>query len=96
MKPVDFAQANGTLTGGPAANFKTSEDVTDLPVYRKGLPDELPVTHDLDHDEVISCWRPSLRERIDIMFLGHVWLRVATSKTHPPVCLEGRNPFGAT
>jgi hypothetical protein len=80
MTPINFRRANGTLTGGPSQNFNTDEDVVDLPVYRNGK-------------EVMSCWRPSLRERLSVLFQGRVWLRVSTSTAHPPVCLEGRSPF---
>lgn len=80
MKPVTFKQSNTTLGGGPGDRFGTAEDVVDLAVYR-------------NESEIISCWRPSLRERLVILFRGRVWLRVSTPTTHPPVCLEGRNPF---
>ena len=80
MKPVIFNQANGALIGGPAEQFNTDDIVDDLPVYRDG-------------SEVISCWRPDLRERFDILLRGRVWLRVSAATTHPPVCLEGRSPF---
>lgn len=80
MKPIKFDQCNGTLSGGPSAQFKTAEAVGDLAVYR-------------NESEIISCWRPSLRERISILFRARVWLRVSSATTHPPVCLEGSPPF---
>lgn len=80
MKPINFRRANGILTRG-AQKF---QDVGDLPVYRTAYRSE---------PEVISCWRPSLRERLSVLFLGRVWLRISSPQTHPPVCLEGLSPF---
>lgn len=79
MRPVDFEQANGTLTGGPAESFGTEDDVSDLPVYR-------------DESETISCWKASFKERLRVLFTGRVWLRSA-SQIHPPVSVEGVAPW---
>lgn len=51
-----------------------------LPVYRDGK-------------EILSCWRPSLHERIAILLRGRVWLMVATPTTHPPVTIDGGRIF---
>lgn len=82
MTPVYFDQANSTLSGGPAAAFATSEDVGDLQVCRIGDP-----------PEIISCWKPSLKERLGILFGFHVWLRVATATTHPPIIIQAIDPW---
>lgn len=74
MHPVTFNQANGSLTGGPAAEWGTHEDVGDLPVYR-------------DANEIISCWRPSFGERLVLLFRPRLWLRVLGG-SHPPVSIE--------
>ncbi len=79
MQPKQFPEANGTLAGGPAAQYGTDQDVADLPVYRGA-------------GETISCWRPSLRERLGILCSGKVYLRVAASN-HPPVSVEGLPVF---
>jgi len=80
VKPVPFRQSNGTLAGGPASAFGADLDVVDLPVYRDGK-------------EIISCWRPSWRERLSILLRGRVWLLVVTPTTHPPVFLDGGHVF---
>lgn len=80
MKPKHFPQANSTLLGGPAENYGTDLDVSDLPVYRGG-------------GEIISCWRPSWRERLRVLVGGSVFLRVATTKNHPPVSLDAGRVF---
>lgn len=39
--------------------------------------------------EVISLWRPSIRERISVFLFGRVWLRIVSPLTHPPVSIQG-------
>lgn len=80
MKPTREKHSNGTLTGGPATDFKTEEDVADLSVCRTG-------------GEIISKWKASWPDRLRILWSGSVWLRVSAASTHPPVCIEGRSPF---
>jgi len=79
MKPTTFPEANGTLYGGESEKFGTWSDVANLPVHRTTKW----------HEEVISCWRPSLVERLSIVVFGRVWLRVA-GLTSPPVSLQGK------
>jgi hypothetical protein len=80
VTPVRFSEANGTLTGGPGHVFGLSQEVGDLPVYRDGV-------------QVVSCWRPSLGERLRLLLGGRVWLLVATPVTHAPVCITAERPF---
>ena len=81
MRPVNFGESNGTLLGGPATKFEVGE-VGDLPVFRDGR-------------WVISCWQPTVRERLSVLFFGRVWLLVASRDTHHPVALSGaRSTFG--
>lgn len=80
MKPTTFAEANGTLTGGPAYRYGTDLDVADLQVYRGG-------------GQIISCWELSFWDRVRCAIFGKVWLRVCASGTHSPVCLESEYPF---
>lgn len=52
-------------------------EVGNLPVYRAdGM--------------IVSCWRPSWRERLSVLFHGRVWLYVVQPNTHPPVVLKAR------
>ncbi len=80
MKPILFPEANGTLSGGPAAEYGTDDDVIDLPVHRTD-------------DQIISCWRLSWRERLVILLGGCVWLHVLARRTHAPVTLQTVTPF---
>jgi hypothetical protein len=80
MKPTNFPESNGTLSGGPAADYGTEDDVVDLPVHRDG-------------QQIISCWRLSWRERFRLLVTGRVWLLVLTGRTHAPVCLAVEPPF---
>lgn len=84
MKPTKVEYRNGTLTGGPGIDFGTDGDVGDLLVHRSG------------EGKIISKWRASWRERLAVLFTGHVWLRVSADDTHPPVGLEGRSPWRST
>lgn len=52
----------------------------DLPCYKDG-------------QYIISLWKPSLVERIKILFRGEIWLWVCASSTHPPVSLSAENPW---
>ncbi len=73
MKPVKFKESNKLLQ--KPANM-TDEECSPLPVYSDG-------------QQCISCWKPSWMERFSILFFGKVWLSVFTSKTQPPVWIEG-------
>lgn len=44
--------------------------------------------------QVISCWKLSLIERLQILFLGRIWLSVcAFGKPVSPVRLWSKSPF---
>ena len=61
----------------------SNPEVVDLPVYR-----------DNDEPIIISCWRPSLWERLRILFGGAVWLSMMT-RAHmiPTVAIDSRKMF---
>ena len=80
MKPVQFPEQNGTLGGGPAEYYGTEDDVVDLPVHR-------------GNDMVISCWKPSLRDRLKLLLSSRVWLMVLAQTTHAPVAMSVDSPF---
>jgi hypothetical protein len=46
-----------------------------------------------DGKDVLSCWKPSPREILRLVFGGRVWLWVAAGGTQPPVAVETREPF---
>lgn len=80
MTPTNFAEANSTLSGGPAVKYGTGDDVTDLPVHRGG-------------GQIISCWKLSPLERVLALATGKVWLKVRADRTHFPVHLVAESPF---
>lgn len=80
MTPVYFPEANSTLSGGPASKYGTDEDVLDLHVLK-------------DRGMIISCWKASWKERLQILLSGRCWLFVWAEKTHAPVALSGECPF---
>jgi hypothetical protein len=81
MIPVKFKEQNGSLVGGPSAEYGTGDDVVDLPVYRgSGM--------------VISCWRLTFWERLRLVLTGNVWLLVLGTN-HAPVKLTTGAPFEA-
>ena len=75
MTPINFKGSNGTLTGGPAVAYGTDDAVGDLHIRRDGYT-------------ISSRWRPTLRERLMLLFCGTVELTVLSRDTHPPVKLD--------
>lgn len=73
MVPIKFPEAIKTLQ---KPEGWTDEQCGPLPVTSDGM-------------ECISCWRPSWRERLSILFFGKIWLEVWSGTTQPPVALSG-------
>jgi len=71
MNPIEFKEANKQLL---KPHNMTDEECGPLHVWTNGK-------------ECMSCWRPTLRERLSILFFGKVWLSVLSGKTQPPVAL---------
>lgn len=46
-----------------------------------------------DGTHCISLWRPTLLERLKIMFTGNIWLWIHSGRTQPPVALDTKFPF---
>lgn len=80
MKPTQFPEQNGTLSGGPGSVYGIEDDVIDLPVHR-------------DLGMIISCWRPSLGDRLRLLLGRPVWLFVLAKTTHAPVTMTTESPF---
>lgn len=74
MNPASFPESNRTLT---APSSMTSEQCADLPIWTDG-------------NQCISCWKPTWKERLSILFFGRVWLTVVFGGSQPPVALSGR------
>nr|DAK21575.1 MAG TPA: hypothetical protein [Caudoviricetes sp.] len=77
MKPIDFKQSTKVLQ---RSADMTDDECSSLPVWSDGT-------------QCVSCWKPSLSERISLVFGGRLWLGVASGSTQPPVFLSGRNVF---
>jgi hypothetical protein len=71
--PIQFAEANLVLTA-PAGT--SPDDVGRLPVFRNG-------------GGLVSCWRLTPAEMVEIAQTGVVWLNVAGRETQPPVFVGG-------
>lgn len=46
-----------------------------------------------DGNQCVSCWKPTFKERLNILFGGKVWLGVLSGKTQPPVFVSGEQIF---
>lgn len=77
MKPIDFPQSTKVLQK-PENMFDA--DCKPLPVWSDGK-------------QCVSCWRPTFKERVRILFAGKVWLGVNAGYSQPPVYLTGETPF---
>jgi len=76
MQPINFDQANRVFTK-PAS--MSDDECNPLSVFSDG-------TH------LISCWRPSLKERLAVLFRRKVWLWIF-GQSQPPVALGTKSPF---
>lgn len=79
MKPVSFPEQTLELQ---KPHGTTDEQCSPLPVFRDGT-------------YCISCWRPSWRERLALVFGRPVWLLVWAGHTQPPVKLTVESPFAS-
>lgn len=77
MYPIDFPDKTLDLQ---KPRDMTDEECSPLPIFR-----------DEASRSTVSCWRPTWRERLSILFFGKVWLGVhAGGMTQPPVWLSAR------
>ena len=77
MKPIDFPQSTKVLQ---RPSTMAESECQSLPVWNDGV-------------QCISCWKPSIKDRLRILFGGKVWLGVMSGKTQPPVFLSGECVF---
>jgi hypothetical protein len=73
MEPITFPQMTVELQ---KPEIMTDDECGPLPVFSDG-------------NVCISCWKPSLRERLSILLFGKVWVWVHSGRTQPPIALEG-------
>lgn len=79
MKPIEFSEQTKVLK---KPFSMTDDECGTLPVWTNGR-------------DCVSCWRPTLMERLSIAIFGKIWLTITTgSETQPPVGLDaGRTHF---
>lgn len=51
----------------------------------------LPIYNDGTY--CISCWKPSFKERVKLIFGGNVWAWVRSGHTQPPIAITAHYPF---
>lgn len=69
MKPIYFKESTNTLS---KPKNMTDEQCKPLPIYTDGK-------------ECISCWKPSFKEKLCLLFGAKIWLGVLCGHTQPPV-----------
>ena len=77
MKPIDFPQSTKVLQ---RPGTMSESECQSLPVWNDGK-------------QCVSCWKPTIMERIKILLGGNVWLGVLSGKTQPPVFVTGERVF---
>lgn len=77
MKPTDFKQSTKVLQ---RPSTMAESECQSLPVW-------------CDGKQCVSAWKPSIRERLNILFGGKVWLGVLSGNTQPPVFISGETVF---
>ena len=80
MKPINFPQATKVLQ---RPSTMAESECQSLHVWNDGK-------------QCVSCWKPSIKERLNILFGGKVWLGVLSGKTQPPVFVAGERVFTKT
>lgn len=80
MKPIDFPQSTKVLQ---RPGTLSDAECGALPVW-------------CDGKQCVSCWKPTIKERIKILLGGNVWLGVLSGKTQPPVFVAGERVFEKT
>ena len=77
MRPINFSQSTKVLQ---KPSDMTDKECSPLPVW-------------CDGKQCISCWKPTLIERLKILFTGKVWVGVLSGDTQPPIFVSGENVF---
>lgn len=49
-----------------------------------------------DGKQCVSCWKPTLKERLSILINGNVWLGVMSGNTQPAVFISGEKSIFKT
>jgi hypothetical protein len=52
----------------------------------------LPLHYWSDNKQCVSCFKPTWKERLTILFKGQIWIGIKT-KTPPPMFISGESVF---
>lgn len=77
MEPIVFPEAVKVLQ---RPSTMSTGECQSLPVWNDGK-------------QCVSCWRATFKERLQILFIGKVWLGVLSGKSQPPVFVSGEDVF---
>jgi hypothetical protein len=80
MFPSSFDESNAVLS----APDGLEEQIECLSVFRGMNDGGMPV--------VVSCWKPTKEELLEIAKTGRIWL-ICAGETQPPAILQGHSPF---
>jgi len=72
MNPVKFPEANKNLL---KPSNMTDEECASLWIFTDG-------------SQCVSRWRLMWKDRLRVLWYGHIWLSVHSGKTQPPVRLD--------
>ena len=63
--------------------------------YAENQPEYRPLPAlKMEDGEIVTCWKPSIRERLKILFSGKIWLNVLTfNKPLQPLLISANKPF---
>lgn len=59
----------------------------------KGTGGNVDLYYWSDGKQCISCWQPTLKERLSILVNGKVWLGIKSGSTQPPIFVSGTEVF---
>lgn len=59
----------------------------------KGAGGNIDLHYWSDGTQCVSCWQPTLKERLSILINGKVWLGVKSGRIQPPVFVLGISVF---
>lgn len=64
-------------------------------VFARGQKEYLPLPAYKEPDgKIMTCWRPSLKDRFQILFTGKIWLCILTyNRPLQPLLLSAKYPF---
>ena len=80
MEPIEFSQANKTLSPPKGEYSENVESIGYLRVWTDG-------------EQCVSLWRPSFKERLSILIFGKVWLSLLSGQTQPPAYIGGEREY---